>query len=168
MVIKISSIFSIILFIILGVLFIKLGLYIRNEGKPITDFCHEHYRNETFLDTLHQEGDTWNLPACSSESFRYKWKYGISICNSTCQESYQNCMEENATDEQIEFINKCHWMGLDYLISAGTIFCMAIGIGQFIMAFAVFISMFKNHTFNIIHLFHKLHVLFALIQEKHF
>jgi hypothetical protein len=117
----IKKIITIFVLIIIAILFFSLGSYIQKEGKPITDFCTEHYNNKTFLETTtYFTQDEPSEPLqCQTDTWRTgKW---FRYCNSTCFENFNKCLEENATDEQIYFMNKCHWMGPDYIILVGTV-----------------------------------------------
>lgn len=118
--IKIQNIISFILLLIVAYLFFRLGSDIKKEGKPITDFCKEHYNNKTFLETTtyFTEDDPSEPLQCQSKTWRKGfWGY----CNSTCFKQFDKCLEENATEDQIYFMENCHWMGSDYLILAGTV-----------------------------------------------
>lgn len=131
MTIKIQGILSMIVFLIIASLFFSLGNCIQKEGKPITDFCKEHYNNKTFLETTTYFTEVYIPP-----SWRTKWGY----CNSTCVER----VYKNATEEQVMFMDKCHWMGSDYLILAGTItFKFAFPLMFIVIGIA---SLFSNRT----------------------
>lgn len=96
----------------------RLGANIEINGKSTIDFCYLHYRNDTFLATVNFNGDDAAQPKeCDDSQWRTKGYF--QSCNSTCFDNYHKCLEENATKEQIEF-QKCHWMGADYFITAGT------------------------------------------------
>lgn len=120
MTITIQGILSMIVLLIIASLFFSLGNYIQKEGKPVTDFCKEHYNDKTFLETTtyFTQNDPSEPLQCQSKNWRTKTGY----CNSTCFERVDECYKENATEEQVMFMNKCQWMGSDYLILVGTVF----------------------------------------------
>lgn len=120
MTIIIQGILSMIVLLIIASLFFYLGSYIQKEGKPIVDFCKEHYNNKTFLETTTYF--TQDEPSEPLQCQSRTWRDKLGYCNSTCFERVYECYEENATEEQVMFMDKCHWMGSDYLILAGTVF----------------------------------------------
>ena len=118
--INIINIITIILLLGMTAGFYMVGDNIHKHGKPITDFCKAHYNNETFMSTM--IGDEPAEPIqCQSSQWRTQWRTGkyFQYCNETCFESYDECLEINATKEQVYFMRRCHWMGSDYL--AGTV-----------------------------------------------
>jgi hypothetical protein len=115
---KISQIISFIIIFSIGVLSFVLGSSIEKNGKSTMDFCTEHYHNETFRKTIAGEDNDSPEPLqCQTSTWRIGW-YGL--CNKTCFENYNKCLEKNATAEQIRYSQECHWMGSDYFIMGGT------------------------------------------------
>jgi len=109
---KIQGILSMI---VIAGLFFSLGSYIQKEGKPIVDFCKEHYNNKTFLETTtYFTEDDPSVPLICIDNIHNPYPYS--------NPDMKKCLKENATKEQVYFMDNCHWMGADYLILAGTIF----------------------------------------------
>lgn len=115
---KIAIGITVTVFIIITLSSFALGMYINNKGSDITDFCKAHYGNKTFLKTIGGDSDNPQPTNCVDTQWRTGW---LGYCNSTCQDNYDNCMQNNATSEQIRFSQNCHWMGPDYLILLGTL-----------------------------------------------
>lgn len=115
--ISIQTIITSLLLCLLIVISYMGGTVIQDNGKDTVDFCKQHYRNQSFLNTMIGD-EPAEVKVCDSSKWRTGW-YGY--CNSTCSDNVDKCLEENATDEQIRFSRSCAWMSDDYLILFGTL-----------------------------------------------
>jgi hypothetical protein len=110
-----------------------LGNYIKGSGDGTVEFCNERYHNDTFLSNFIGY-EPYELKVCDSSQWRTKdfWH----TCYSECQYNVMDCLNQNATKEDMRFLSSCHWMGSDYFILAGWIF-FGCGVP---MIFSVFIG----------------------------
>lgn len=110
----IKQIIGLILVVLIVYGFFSLGGYIEMKGKPIVTFCNEHYKNKTFLETttFFTENDP-STPLVCIDNIHNPYPYS--------NPDMKKCLEDNATKEQVYFMQNCHWMGLDYLTLAGTV-----------------------------------------------
>ena len=120
------SITQIIIMMLFVSMSIWIGMDINNNGKNITEFCYDHYRNETFLSNFIGNEPAVLKSCClnTSESF------GVNYCEEYVDD-YRKCVVLNGTDDQRRFMDDCHWMGPDYFIMVGKLtflFFIPIGI----------------------------------------
>lgn len=113
---SIQKIITAIVLLILAFISFNFGSSLKSSDT--LGFCYDHYRNQSFLDTMIGD-DPAEVKICASSQWR-TGKY-FQYCSPECSEKVDECLEKYATKDQIKFASDCHWMGKDYFISTGYI-----------------------------------------------
>jgi len=139
---KLGKIMNIVMLILLASLMFYISYVLFKSNNEVYKFCKDKYHNETFMESFSNK-EPIELKVCNFTqyvSFNDCGDYTNFNCNEEDYYKYNQCLYNNATNEQIKFMNYCGEDSSAWIMNFAMVAILFFGIFCLLMIFTIILD----------------------------